>query len=237
MSYEAMNLEELAAYLHLHLAQVRKLVDRGDIPGRKVGGEWRFSPTEVHDWIERRIGLAGEEGLLQVENALQRPPGASRLEHIVLADLLPLAAIAVPLPARTRNSVISRMTRLAADTGLLWDAVAMETAVREREEMHPTALDCGVALLHPRRPMPQILSEPLLALGLTESPIPFGGEHGSLTDIFFLICSEDDRQHLRVLARLSRVIAVPSFLESLRAVQSGPEALDVVRQYEQELPE
>ena len=50
--------------------------------------------------------------------------------------------------------------------------------------MHSTALDNGVALLHPRRPMPAILAEAVLALGITPGGIPFGSG-GSLTDIFF----------------------------------------------------
>jgi deoxyxylulose-5-phosphate synthase len=59
--------------------------------------------------------------------------------------LLPLEAIAVPLNARTRNSVIDSMVELAAQTGWLWDPKAMAEAVHAREDMHPTALENGVA--------------------------------------------------------------------------------------------
>ena len=70
-------------------------------------------------------------------------------------------------------------------------------------------------LLHPRRPMPQILSQPLLALGCTSTGIPFGGS-APLTDVFFLILSTEDRGHLRALARLSRILTTPGFVEALR---------------------
>ena len=122
-----------------------------------------------------------------------------------ISELLPVEAIAIPLHARTRNSVIESMVELAAGTGLLWDPKEMAEAVRSREDMHPTALENGVALLHPRRPMPKILAQPLLALGVTVTGIPFGGA-SSLTDVFFLICSTDDRVHLRVLARLEPAV-------------------------------
>ena len=46
--------------------------------------------------------------------------------------------------------------------------------------------------------------------------IPFGGAQGTLTDLFFLILSVDDRGHLRVLARLSRLLADATFLAELR---------------------
>jgi PTS system nitrogen regulatory IIA component len=149
--------------------------------------------------------------------------------------MLPLAAIAVPLPARTRDSVIREMVRLAAKTGALWDIDKMVDAVRLREELHPTALDNGVALLHPRRPMTSILAEPVLALGRTSQGLPFGGQGGALTDVFFLICSVEDRGHLRTLARLSRLIADGDFLTALRS-QASPQAVrDLIAESEERL--
>jgi PTS system nitrogen regulatory IIA component len=104
----------------------------------------------------------------------------------------------------------------------------MAEAVRAREELFPTVLESGVALLHPRRPMASILARPLLALGVSRSGLPFGAPRGGLTDIFFLICSTDDRGHLRTLARLSRVIASPGFLMALREAVSPQAAWNLL---------
>ena len=143
---------------------------------------------------------------------------------VSLADLLAPDAVAVPLQARTRGSVIEKMTELAMMTGLLWDAEKMADSIRERENLHPTALDNGVALLHPRRPQMSILAEPVLAFGRTFQGVPFGGARGGLTDVFFLICSTDDRGHLRVLARLSRLLNDPQFLPTLRELDDTSSA-------------
>jgi PTS system nitrogen regulatory IIA component len=59
-----------------------------------------------------------------------------------------------------------------------------------------------------------------LALGITASGIPFGGPRGCLTDIFFLIASFDEAIHLKILARLSRLIQVEAFVESIRSASS-----------------
>jgi PTS system nitrogen regulatory IIA component len=61
-----------------------------------------------------------------------------------------------------------------------------------------------------------ILAEPFLALGRTYQGVPFGGDHGGLTDLFFLICSTDDQGHLRTLARLSRLLNDAAFLNGIR---------------------
>jgi nitrogen PTS system EIIA component len=216
MSFEDFDVDSLAAYLHLTPPQVARLADRGKLPGRKVGGQWRFSQAEVHHWLEDRIGLSDEEELIEVENVLQRSAPADEQAVISIAEMLPLEAIAIPLPARTRNSVITSMVEVAAQTGWLWDPGRLADAVRSREEMSPTTLENGVALMHPRRPMSNILDRAFLALGVTATGIPFGSGV-PMTDVFFLICSVEDRGHLRVLARLSRVLTAPGFLPSLRA--------------------
>jgi PTS system nitrogen regulatory IIA component len=219
MAQADFDIDRLAAYLHMSPAAVTKLAERGKLPARRVGGEWRFSAAEIHHWLEDRIGASDDEALLQMEGALDRA-SADAIEEVSIADLLKIEAIEVPLDARTRGSVITKMTELAARTHFLWDPAKLAEAVRAREEMHSTALDNGVALLHPRRPMPAILAEAILALGVSPGGIPFG-TGGLLTDIFFLICSTSDHEHLRILARLSRIINDQDFLSSLRAAKSA----------------
>lgn len=225
----------LAAYLHLTPQQVERLAERGKLPGRKVAGQWRFARPDIHHWFEQRIGLSDEGELVEVEDVLERDAPSSQMDEVSLAELLPPEAIAVPLNARTKNSVINAMVELAVATGRLWDPRVMAEAVRKREELYPTALGNGVALLHPRRPMAKILAQPTLALGCTTTGIPFGGG-APLTDVFFLICSMEDRGHLRVLARLSRVLAAPGFLNALHQTPNARAARQLILETEQALP-
>ncbi|MDR0338377.1 MAG: PTS sugar transporter subunit IIA [Planctomycetaceae bacterium] len=217
MPYSNLTLVQLTRYLHLPESQVRKLVDRGVIPSRRVNGELIFSREEVHRWLEKQIGISDESELGLVEAALDRSVQAGGKEELVtISELIPAGAIAVPLIAKTRDSVIRSMTELAVGTGLLWDGTAMAEAVKEREELHSTALESGVALLHSRRPLPGILGDTFIVLGKLSKGIPFGGGFNNLTDIFFLICSMEDRIHLRILTRLSRLLTYPDFLVKLR---------------------
>jgi nitrogen PTS system EIIA component len=234
MPYGDFDIHSLASYLHLTPQAVAKLAERGKLPGRKVSGEWRFAKPDIHHWFEHRIGLSDEVELIEVEAVLQRLAPPENQEDISIAEMLPVEAIAVPLCARTRNSVIDSMVELAAQTGWLWDTKEMAEAVKAREAIHSTALENGVALLHSRRPMPKILAQPFLALGCTTSGIPFGGG-APLTDVFFLICSTEDRSHLRTLARLSRILASPGFLNALHQVESAMEAHQLVVETEESL--
>jgi PTS system nitrogen regulatory IIA component len=192
-----------------------------------VAGQWRFSQAEIHHWLEERIGLSSDEELARMEGALRRA-GTQGEAEVTIAELLPPEAVAVPLPARTRGSVITSMVELAARTGWLWDPAKMAEAVRAREDLVPTALENGVALLHPRRPLPAILDRPFLAFGRTDTPIAFGAPRGGLTDLFFLILSVEDRGHLQALARLSRLVGDPALLAALREAADAPAARAVL---------
>ncbi len=214
-------------------AQISKLANRDKIPARRIGGQWRFSRAEIHHWLEERIGLSDANELAKMETNLERTD-TSNLGEVSIAALLPVETIAIPLAARTRGSVISAMSELAATTGMLWDPGKMAEAVTAREAMHPTALDIGVALLHPRRPQSSILGEAVMALGITGHGLPFGGA-GGLTDVFFLIAATDDNEHLRLLARISRMISEPNWLAELRAANDSQDAHRLITARDAEL--
>ncbi|MEA1950917.1 MAG: PTS sugar transporter subunit IIA [Planctomycetota bacterium] len=235
MPHSDFTIESLAAHLHLTPQQVIRLADRDKLPGRKVGGKWVFSRADIHHWFEDRIGLSDEGELVEVEGVLGRSASTGADHEIAVAELLLPEAIAVPLAARTQGSVIRGMVDMVAQTGMLWDPEKMIEAISAREKMHPTALGNGVALLHPRRPMASILGQPLVALGITPSGIPFGGGRGMLTDIFFLICSIDDRGHLQALARLSRMITASGVLDELRAAPDSPTAHRLIVEADRDL--
>ena len=216
-----LDVDKLAEYLHVTPDQVTRMAVRGKVPGRKVGGQWRFSEAEIHHWLEERIGLSEGEELEKVQRVLDRAAGDTVDRNI--HEMCTVETIAVPLNARTRSSVIRSMCELATKSGLMWDATTMIEAVRNREQMHPTALDCGVALLHPRRPQTSILADSVIALAVCPAAIPFS-DRGQLTDVFFLICSYEDATHLRILAKLSRMIAESELLDQLRKSSTPAEA-------------
>lgn len=227
MSQEDFDVASLAVYLHITPQQVERLASRGKVPGRKVKGEWIFSFAEIHHWMEERMGLLEEDELQRVEASL-KPRSTS------FADMLSPDSIAIPLLAKTKRSVVEEMVGLAERTGMLWDTEKMAEAILAREELQSTAMPNGVALMHPRRPLSNILGEPLLALGISPQGIPFGGGRG-LTRVFTLICSTDDRGHLHTLARLTRMFQDDSFVPRLQEAEDPAAAKEIFDEVEADL--
>ncbi len=54
METDIMKIGELAAYLKMAEKTLYRLASKGEIPGFKVGGAWRFRKSEIDKWIEKQ---------------------------------------------------------------------------------------------------------------------------------------------------------------------------------------
>ena len=50
----AFGVKELAQYMGISVVTIYRLVERGGIPARKVGGQWRFLKDEIDRWLRER---------------------------------------------------------------------------------------------------------------------------------------------------------------------------------------
>ncbi|ULH16102.1 helix-turn-helix domain-containing protein [Deinococcus sp. KNUC1210] len=65
---EVLTLEELAALLKVSETTAYSLVRGGELPGRKVGREWRFLKTRVFEWLAQTgtgDEMQGTNGVVQ----------------------------------------------------------------------------------------------------------------------------------------------------------------------------
>jgi PTS system nitrogen regulatory IIA component len=224
---DIMGVDELANYLRRDARELTKLASRGQLPGRKVGGEWRFTTAEIHNWIDLQLPGYDDDQLRALDGSGDGP---------LLRDLLPEACVAVPLQARTRSSVLRALVDVAENSGLIYEPKDILDAINVREEVESTAQASGVAIPHPSRPMPGALGDSMIAFGRTTSGVPFGARDRGLTDLFFLVLCQDSRTHLRVLARLARLILRPGFTDELRAAETPADAWRVIADAEDALP-
>jgi len=228
---EILDVEQAASFLSRDPREVGKLASRGLLPGRKVNGEWRFARAEIAHWLETRLHEYGEDALRALESA-----HAPETPEPLLANLLSETTTAVPLGAASRSSVLRELVKLAEQSWQVYDPDAVLEAVMAREAMGSTALSSGVAIPHPHRPLPDsVLGDSLVCFGKTTRALPFGGDRGQLSDLFFLVLASDERTHLRVMARLSRLLLRDGLIAQLRCTESPNEAYEILTAAERDL--
>ena len=202
MPHQTFNSEELTAYLHLVPGDVERLIRENGLPHEVRGGRTVFRRGAVDEWASQRIlGLPGK-GLAVYHAKSMRGtrevfPGGALIPELLRADYIDLA-----LASKTRPAVIRDLVALAERTGRVFDPRELRASVSEREALCPTALPGGLALLHARHHAAYRFEGSFIVLGRTIQAVPFGAPDGRPTQVFFLICCEDDRIHLHTLARL-----------------------------------
>ncbi|MCX8118581.1 MAG: helix-turn-helix domain-containing protein [Desulfobacterota bacterium] len=58
---EVLTPKEAAEYLSVHVRTLYRLAKNGEIPGRKVGGSWRFQKQALDEWLSGRETLFRED--------------------------------------------------------------------------------------------------------------------------------------------------------------------------------
>ena len=216
MSFELLNLEEAAHYLHLTPADLEERVKNRAVPFEKRGGRIVFNKDQIDQWASQRIlGLPGER-LAEYHQKSTRLTRKFVPQEAILMEMLQAGAIASAMTSKTKASVLRDLVTLAEKTGHLNDAKSLLASLEAREELCSTAVPGGFALPHPRAHEPYLFDTSFLVVGRPIQEIHFGAPDGQPTQLFFLICCVDDRLHLHTLARLCLVAQKSNLLEQLR---------------------
>ena len=235
MPHRMLTMPEAAEYLHLSLAAVERLVKHDEIPAEHQGSRVMFRRKDIDAWASQRIlGLPGK-ALHDYHAISSARVHAIALQGPLLPQLMTVDRIDPELHSRTRASVQRDMVDLAESTDLVSDPRELLETIEERERLCSTALPGGLALLHPRHHEPYMFSDSFIALGRTLQPIHFGSQDGTSTDLFFLVCCQDDRIHLHTLARLCSLYQNTNMLTALRQAETAAGMMQAMVAAEEEL--
>lgn len=230
MPFTMFNLHEVADYLRLPEDSIEELARRGEMPCERQGGRLAFRRMDVDAWASRRLLGLPDERLADYHKRLSAAEAERDLSASkgIMAGLLGADRVALGLTSRGKAGILDEMVRVADATGLVCDADDLKNSLVEREKLCSTALPGGFALLHPRNHEPYMFADSFLAVGRTVGRIFFGAPDGEATDVFFLICCQDDRLHLHVLARLCMMCHHTDMLEAVRAAETPAEVVEAM---------
>lgn len=229
MPYRTFQLSEVAHYLHLTRADIERLVKQNEIPFEQPGGRLVFRQREIDAWASQRILGFSDKHLADFHRASSAKAHDLSKQHAIIAELARAPAFDPALASKTKPAILRDMTQLADRTGLVGNPLDLLHSLEEREHLCSTALADGIALLHPRHHDPYMFDDSFIALGRTVRPVPFGAPDGRLTDLFFLICCQDDRLHLHVLARMCVLCKQTQLLAALRTAGDADGLYDALR--------
>ena len=217
---------QLAEYVQLSERTIYRLLEQGEIPAVKVGGHWRFRKSAVDEWLDVRVQQM-EAGQLDEAFRDDLELGSPRV-----GELLTTQNIFLNIPHRTKQDVLGALATLVNLPEEV-DRELLQARLLEREALCTTALPDGVAVPHTPRTRPRLLvNHDLIALARTRAPIEFGALDGKPTDLVVLVLARDERAHLILLAKVSRLVREPLVQNIMRTSRSPQEIKRVIGEVE-----
>ena len=233
--FRLFNVESVAEYLNLTLADIEQRVKDHEIPFERRGNRLVFRKGEIDEWASRRIMGFSSDRLAAYHEKSTRHTRNILPHETILPDLLTAGAVDSAMTSKTKASVLRDLVALAEKTGQLNDPKTLVESLEAREELCSTAMPGGFALPHLRTQEPYLFETSFIVAGRPIQAIHFGAPDGEPTQLFFLICCQDDRLHLHALARLCLMATKTKVLDQLRDASDAQAMRDALIAAEQEI--
>lgn len=149
-----------------------------------------------------------------------------------LLDYITKETILTDLKSTDKKGVIDELAEpVAKETGL--DHRAIVRVLLERERLGSTGIGGGIAIPHGKI---EGIESLVLGFGLSRQGIDFEALDNKPAHIFFMLLSADNSTglHLRVLARLSKLLKDQSFKQKLIQTNSASAVMGVLRESDEE---
>ncbi|HYD50567.1 MAG TPA: PTS sugar transporter subunit IIA [Terriglobales bacterium] len=145
-----------------------------------------------------------------------------------LLDILPRELVIPELRGGTKEQVLRELAEHLAGVHAEIDGNKLVEVLWERERLGSTAIGDGIAIPHGKLPAVRSV---LAAFGRHRAGVDFQSLDGKPTHLFFLLVAPEDSvgQHLKALARVSRLLKEASFRTALVRGEDRDSLFEIIR--------
>ena len=149
-----------------------------------------------------------------------------------ITDFLSVKTVMPVLTSREKNAVLKEMANWLASQHRQLDARRVLEVLLEREKISTTAIGEGVAIPHGKLPG---VERVLGVFARSPEGVDFASLDGEPTHLFFTLIAPEDAaaDHLKALARISRLLKDTAFRRRLMQGQTSQEIFDIIAEEDQ----
>jgi PTS system nitrogen regulatory IIA component len=146
---------------------------------------------------------------------------------VSITDLLSVDRVIPELRATHKEAALQELAECLASGIPSASAPQLASILRERERLNSTAIGDGIAIPHGRL---SGIRHVIGGFARSTRGIEFESVDHKPTHLFFVLMAPDDAaaQHLKALARISRLLKSASFREHLLTLSSANEIYDAI---------
>ncbi len=148
-----------------------------------------------------------------------------------LLDIISFDCIRAPLVSTNKRGVIDELVDVLASVGRVKDPKALKDAVWTREQTRTTGIGQGLAIPHGKCAGMASLA---MAIGKPARPMDFEAIDDQPVKLVVLLASPPDKtsDHIQALARISRLMMMDRFRESVYTATSAQQIYDLLKSQE-----
>jgi excisionase family DNA binding protein len=208
-----LSLSDVAEFLQLSEKTIHKMIKSGEIPYARIGNQYRFSSEMLDDWIYSKMEVVPQNDFSRLVE--------QEFDVVPLSRLISEDTILLNIQERERDQVLDRLAETAFDKNIISDKDYFFKKLKEREEMFSTSIGSGVAVPHLRKPSDSIIREPRIIIASSSEGVAFGAPDGSPVYLLFLIISDSEIVHLKILSKLAGILRKEENVKRLRECGSN----------------
>jgi len=154
----------------------------------------------------------------------------------IIGDLLQDDLVIEEIKATDKIGVIREFAGILQATGRVTDAEALVRVLLERESLGSTGIGDGVAIPHGKL---SFISNMVVAFGRSSRGVDFQSLDAKPVYLFFLLVTPDNKpgDHLKALARISRILKNPDLRENLKRTSDRQELKRLIYEEDSKYPQ
>lgn len=135
--------------------------------------------------------------------------------------------IKMNLESRDKNNVLKELVEVLFENNIVDDKEKVYQKALEREKKGTTGVGHGVAIPHVKS---SAVKKASIVFAKSEEGVDFESMDNEDTYLFFMIAVPDeaDKQHLKLLSKLSRKLMHKKFRQALKKASSKKELMEVI---------
>jgi PTS system nitrogen regulatory IIA component len=201
-----LSVREVAEILGVSQKTVYRWIQKEQIPGYRIGDQYRFNRAELLEWAtQRRMSVRPE---VSVE------PEAGEDPLPTLIEALRAGGIQYRIGGSDKASVL----RAVVENMRLTDEVDrdfLHSVLLAREALGSTGIGDGIAIPHMRNPVLLHLGMPSISVSFLEEPVDFAALDGKPIHTLFTLVSPTVTVHLHLLSCLSFALRHEGFRSAI----------------------
>lgn len=214
---QMLTIPEVVNLLRVPETTIRRWIQQGEFPCTIRNGNPLVNRTTLISWAEAkhlRLGSSalGKKGNLVSDNLL---------------TALELGVIHYGFKGDDREAVLRDLPGQLQLNKI--SPQKLETLLLERESQSSTALGKGVAVPHPRYPLPISKSQSRVDVFFLSSPIEWDAPDGQPVHTLFLLLSAESSHHLKILSQIAGLLRQAGVEDFLQQAPPQDELLDYIQ--------